>query len=432
MHQATRFTRLESNSASSTRHVLPGSSATIVLTCAAALFLAIVPFRELPAAEKAAAPACRPALNPKIMMQPVPVPTQVEVFFSKSVDTNYADGEDAQGNVNLENKLIECIDGAHHAVDVCTHSLTRWEISNSIIDAWDHHVAARMIVENEHRDSDQIQAVENAGIPVIDDAAGSNPGTSLMHNKIVIVDHRKGAFEDDDILWTGSYNLTYYGGYRNAENALRINNYDLCSIYTAEFDEMWGSSGDFPNESVSRFGSRKYDNTAHYFSYEGGVNNGMLFFAPSDGTNNEIEDAVLTADHEIYFCIYNFTRDDIAIAMHQRYMWGIDVIGVFDSACTGNPGDCQFDEMEGWGMDVYEDGVPGGGSLHHKYMIIDGFHPDSDPMVLTGSHNWTTSGGFYNDENLIILKDARIANLYIQEFAERLDEAGGHLEIPSR
>ncbi len=432
MHRAIHFISTGSNSARLSRNRLFRGFTTVILVYVAAVLLAGFAPGELIAAEKATHRLGRPRFNPVVQLHRLDTPSQVEVYFSKSVDPGYASGEEAQGNINLENKLIECIDGAHHALDVCSHSLTRWEISNSIIDVWDHHVAVRMIVEDDNRDSDQIQAIENIGIPVIDDSAGPNPGTSLMHNKVVVVDYRKGAFEDDDILWTGSYNFTYYGGYKNAENALLIRNHDLCSIYTAEFDEMWGGSGDLPNESVSRFGSRKYDNTLHYFSFDGGVNNGMIFFSPSDGTNDEIEDAIFTADYEIYFCIYNFTRDDIAIALHQRYMWGVDVIGVFDSACVGNPGDCQFDEMTGWGMDVYEDGVSGGGSLHHKYMIIDGFHPDSDPMVITGSHNWTTSGAYYNDENLIILKDPRIANLYIQEFASRLEDAGGHLEIPAR
>jgi phosphatidylserine/phosphatidylglycerophosphate/cardiolipin synthase-like enzyme len=251
-----------------------------------------------------------------------------------------------------------------------------------------------------------------------------------MHNKFAVFDCRKGVFEDDDILWTGSYNLSYYSGYKNSENAVLIHDHNLATIFTTEFDEMWGGSGDTPSEALSRFGTRKYDNTPHFFSFDGGTNNGEIYFAPSDGTNDQLADAISTADYEIYFCIFSFTRDDLAIDMHQRYMWGVDVIGIFDSSCMGDP-NCVYDDMDSWGMDVYEDGVPGGGSLHDKYMIIDGFHPDSNPMVVTGSHNWSTSGAFYNDENLIILKDERIANLYIQAFAARLEEAGGHLDIPA-
>ncbi|HXP53063.1 MAG TPA: T9SS type A sorting domain-containing protein, partial [Bacteroidia bacterium] len=42
----------------------------------------------------------------------------------------------------------------------------------------------------------------------------------------------------------------------------------------------------------------------------------------------------------------------------------------------------------------------------------------SDPLVLTGSHNWTASANSNNDENTIIIHNDTIANLYYQSFAE--------------
>lgn len=370
------------------------------------------------------------ARAPVGVVKPYPLnPSLVEVYFSKSVDTYYAAPKAAQGDVDLEGKLLELLADSKHSVDMCVYSLTRTEIADEILNAWDKNVNLRFIVEDENRDSEQIQALETSGITVIDDTFGSNNGYYLMHNKFIVVDNRIGAFEDDDAVWTGSYNLTYYGGYVNAENAVVIRDHDLGSIYTDEFDEMWGGSGDEPDEAFARFGQRKYDNTEHYFSFNGGQDNGSVYFAPSDQTTRKILDAIDTADYEIYFCIYSFTRSDIASELHYRYMQGAEVIGVFDGSCVSYPEDCQYDEMDSWGMEVYEDGLSSG-SLHHKYMVIDGFHPDSDPMVVTGSHNWTTSGGYYNDENLIILEDPGIANMYIQEFAARLEEAGGHLEIP--
>jgi phosphatidylserine/phosphatidylglycerophosphate/cardiolipin synthase-like enzyme len=49
--------------------------------------------------------------------------------------------------------------------------------------------------------------------------------------------------------------------------------------------------------------------------------------------------------------------------------------------------------------------------------------------VLTGSHNWSTSADTRNDENTVVVHDARLANLYHQEFvrrwAERNDPTAG-------
>ncbi len=37
-------------------------------------------------------------------------------------------------------------------------------------------------------------------------------------------------------------------------------------------------------------------------------------------------------------------------------------------------------------------------------------------MVITGSHNWSSSAENVNDENTVIVHDPRVANLYHQEF----------------
>ncbi|MEE2919990.1 MAG: phospholipase D-like domain-containing protein, partial [Bacteroidota bacterium] len=55
-------------------------------------------------------------------------------------------------------------------------------------------------------------------------------------------------------------------------------------------------------------------------------------------------------------------------------------------------------------------------SLHHKYCIIDHDEPSADPVVITGSHNWSSTAENVNDENTVIVHDARVANLYHQEF----------------
>ncbi|MDG2210014.1 MAG: phospholipase D-like domain-containing protein, partial [Flavobacteriales bacterium] len=64
------------------------------------------------------------------------------------------------------------------------------------------------------------------------------------------------------------------------------------------------------------------------------------------------------------------------------------------------------------------------GQLHHKYGIIDQSEPLSDPTVVTGSHNWSTTAETTNDENTVIVHDARVANLYFQEFSGLLNAMG--------
>jgi hypothetical protein len=67
----------------------------------------------------------------------------------------------------------------------------------------------------------------------------------------------------------------------------------------------------------------------------------------------------------------------------------------------------------------------GSGLLHHKYAIVDAEPFGGTSYVLTGSHNWSGSAETRNDENTVIVKDNKIANLYLQEFTARYYEAGG-------
>ena len=48
----------------------------------------------------------------------------------------------------------------------------------------------------------------------------------------------------------------------------------------------------------------------------------------------------------------------------------------------------------------------------------------SDPTVVTGSHNWSTTAETTNDENTLVIHDERVANLYYQEFAGLLNGMG--------
>jgi phosphatidylserine/phosphatidylglycerophosphate/cardiolipin synthase-like enzyme len=64
-------------------------------------------------------------------------------------------------------------------------------------------------------------------------------------------------------------------------------------------------------------------------------------------------------------------------------------------------------------------------TLHDKYAVIDALNPKSDPTVITGSHNWSSAAENDNDENTLIIHDSLIANLYLQDFKARYNDAGG-------
>lgn len=84
----------------------------------------------------------------------------------------------------------------------------------------------------------------------------------------------------------------------------------------------------------------------------------------------------------------------------------------------------QFFYMLSAGVDIRLKGFTTG-LLHHKYAVIDAEPFGYDAVVITGSHNWSSSAENVNDENTLIIKDVQTANFYLQEFAARYYEAGG-------
>ena len=68
-------------------------------------------------------------------------------------------------------------------------------------------------------------------------------------------------------------------------------------------------------------------------------------------------------------------------------------------------------------------------SFHHKYAIADASNSGADPIVITGSHNWSSNAENNSDENTLIIHNATIANIYLQEFEKRWEELGNTNEI---
>ncbi len=361
----------------------------------------------------------------------------IKVYFNQSVDASVKWRTPANSGYDLSEIMISHIDNARYSIDAAFYSFTHDDIRNALIQAHNRGIKVRFIYESDNYNSD-IGQLKSAGIPVISDVFGDNDGSGYMHDKFLIVDARDGRTPADACVVTGSANATYSGAVSNAENVLVINDEALANAYTLEFNEMWGSDTDAPNADASRFGPRKRENTPHRFNI-GGVWVEQ-YMSPSDATEKHIIDAIHTADRGLFFCIFSFTSNGIENAMKELYLNDADFIlrGVFDAGAVNNTGSA-YDPMRGQGpgawsrpADIFTDKVPVTSpytSLHHKYMLIDGSFRDYDPIVVTGSHNWSYSANTRNDENTLIIYDADIANQYYQEFAARYREAGGQGDV---
>lgn len=336
----------------------------------------------------------------------------VNVYFNHITDTSVATAEDAVWTLSVTDTIIAYIQEAQSSLDLALYDLlgAPQSIFEAINDRHSEGVRVRYITDDEPLNGELDWL--DPSIPVL---RGNTGG--LMHNKFIVID--AGSVWNSWVL-TGSTNHTWANLGWDYNNLICIQDQSLARTFEREFEEMWGGSGDSPNEGNARFGAMKTDNTPHYFNISGVP--AEAWFSPSDGTTERIRRAIAAAEHEIAFAVLVFTENALGTAIGDAHASGVHVEGIIDYVEFAGS---EFDYLLEENVDVMdyqnEDGTqwPDGPTLHHKYMIAD-FEPGREnPVLITGSHNWSASANSVHDENIVIFHDHRLANLYFQEFSAR-------------
>ena len=349
----------------------------------------------------------------------------IEVYFNHAVDASVATGEVAR-NVDLNSILLPRLAGATETIDVALYSLSGsvgTAIGDALLAARARGVRVRLIVDDATNTTEP-NRLRAAGLQVINDGFGANDGAAgLHHNKFVVIDR---ASTDPTRAWTmtGSWNPTDSGTTDNFQNVVWIQDGALAGAYTAEFEQEWGSTAATPNAAASRFHRRKtlVNPTALWI---GDTYMRLVFSPQGEGPYGSVEavinETLATADHEVALNLNLITRQTYVDVLRARADAGVVVrAAVGDIGTTGSV----FAPLATF-ADALAFPSTTLGLLHHKAAIVDGQHPDSDPTVITGSHNWSRSANEDNNENTVVLHSARLANLFLQEFAARYAQAGG-------
>jgi phosphatidylserine/phosphatidylglycerophosphate/cardiolipin synthase-like enzyme len=302
---------------------------------------------------------------------------------SPTADT-YRSGPDAP--------LANAIREARLRVDIAAYNLNLWSIRDALIAVHERGVEVRMVVESDNLDEPEIQAIKDAGVSIIGDRR-----EGLMHNKFIVIDGLE--------VWSGSMNYTTSDAYRNNNNLIRLRSAKLAEDYTKEFEEMFvddlfgpDTRAETPNPRVTVDGVQV-----------------EVYFSPDDGVSRHLVELLKGARKSIFFLAYSFTSDDLARAILERSRAGVSVSGVFDESQVKSNIGGEWDSFRKAGLDIRLDGNPS--IMHHKVMIIDG------EILVTGSYNFSANAEERNDENLLVLHDARLASEYMVEF-ERVYEEG--------
>jgi len=128
-----------------------------------------------------------------------------------------------------------------------------------------------------------------------------------------------------------------------------------------------------------------------------------VFFNPGDQTTTAVVGELKAAKQNVHVQAYSFTSAPIAKALVEATKRGVAVIAVLDkSNKTAQYSSADFLAHEG--VPTFIDSKHA--IAHNKIMIIDG------GIVITGSFNFTKAAQESNAENLLVLRDEKLAQKY--------------------
>ncbi len=336
----------------------------------------------------------------------------MKIYFTGTVDNSVSTGTNAiQINDAVDDTCMAYINRAKYTIDLAMYNFSLTGLSNiasSLNAANARGVVVRVVADGSTANTG-MEAL-NGNIKKIARPAGDG----IMHNKFMIIDANS-ANANDPIVWTGSCNWTNNNVNIDANNVLFIQDKSLAAIYKIEFEEMFGSTTATPNAAQAKFGAAKSENTPHEITI--GNKRVEIYFSPSDAVNGQLIAHINTANNDLEVATMLMTRSDVGSAIAARA-----AAGAAGQVVVNDTNYQTYNTLKTALGDSYRQ-YGESGILHSKYLIVDQSNPASDPLVWTGSHNWSSAADQKNDENTLVIHDATVANIYYQEFVQRYNAA---------
>ncbi len=244
----------------------------------------------------------------------------------------------------------------------------------------------------------------------------------LQHNKTIVVNG-----PTVKAVVCGSTNFSWRGLYVQSNNAVVVRGTKVVAAFTAAFEAYWA------NSTVAGFGATP---SATWIDIKSGSVSLRVAFSPHTAQNALLASVaadITTAKSSLFYSLaflYQTTgpvRDAIEQVTRndQRFVYGIS------------------DRKVGGGLDllkpdgnrapvypaVISDNLPepfksepsGGGGIrmHHKFVVIDFDKPTA--RVYLGSYNFSSPADTSNGENLLLIRNRRIAVSYMVEALRTFD-----------
>ncbi len=213
---------------------------------------------------------------------------------------------------------------------------------------------------------------------------------ATMHDKFAVIDGHR--------VMTGSANYSYTALNVSDEDLLTFDDSALAARYQVEFDELIAAG------------------TAQSTPYTGNPPL-KVWMGPEDGLYNRVVNALDGAQSTALVAMFQLNSTSIIDALIAAKGRGVDVVVVLDEVQATDPQALADETLVAASIPVILAHATGGNyaEMHSKFLVVD------HQLVLMGSTNWTNLGFYYNDETLVVIDDAHLADRFEGKFAELLD-----------
>jgi phosphatidylserine/phosphatidylglycerophosphate/cardiolipin synthase-like enzyme len=247
----------------------------------------------------------------------------------------------------------------------------------------------------------------------------------LQHNKTIVVDGPK-----EKTVVCGSTNLSWRGFFVQANNAVILHGESSVNAFLAAFDGYWqhgdgaAGFGATPSAELSDLGLSGIDSRVAFSPH---VSKNALLETIADDMESDTESSLLYSLAFLYQtpgvildAINKVTADEdiFVYGISDNKVKGIDVQ---KPGAGGNVAPVSSEELTGTVPEPFKSEPSGGGGtrMHHKFVVIDFEKPTA--RVYLGSYNFSVSADRDNGENLLVIKDRRIATSYAIEALQIFD-----------
>ncbi|MDM9385070.1 phosphatidylserine/phosphatidylglycerophosphate/cardiolipin synthase family protein [Chlorogloeopsis sp. ULAP01] len=402
--------------------------------------------------------ACQQNKSPNQSLERLPQDPVIQVYFNQNSISSYKDPYrhfHRQGD-NLEHQVINTINQANSTVDLAVMEFRLPEVAKALKRAKERGIKVRVLLDNKYNKTieeytkeeisrmnnhdrrayeelkrypaDALAILRQSGIEIKDDtSAGATKGSGLMHHKFLVAD------EKTTIVTSGNFTTSdFHGDFNNFDsrgnpnNMIFILDHALAKTFTEEFNYMW--QGLFKSRKPKRYP----------VTIPVGTGSITVNFSPArrqenvaTTSNGIIASYVQQAQKSVYIAVFVFSDQKISDTLSRVYDKGVkDIKLLIDPDFFGQPYSKAYDalgvcprpgkknysiKVNPWKNPIATVGFPiaptGDRGVHSKMAILDG------ELVITGSHNWSNSGNYLNDETLIFIHNPTVAAHYEREFS---------------